>query len=57
MNNKFLSLWALGFLVLVIVAAVLAFVVLEGNAAHQASGWFIVALLTFLISIPMGKKK
>jgi uncharacterized membrane protein YtjA (UPF0391 family) len=52
-----LSLWSLGYLVLTIVAAVLAFVVLEGDVASQASGWFIVSILVFLVSIPMSKKK
>ncbi len=52
-----LSLWSLGYLVLTIVAAVLAFAVLEDDAASKALGWFIVATLIFLVSIPMSKKK
>ncbi len=52
-----LSLWSLGYFVLTIVAAVLAFVVLEGDDATTAVGFFILALLVFLISIPMSKKK
>ena len=51
-----LSLWSIGYLVLIIVAAVLAFVVLEGDAATKALGFFIVSILVFLVSIPMSKK-
>jgi uncharacterized membrane protein YtjA (UPF0391 family) len=51
-----LSLWSLGYLALIIVAAVFAFAVLEGDAAHTATGLFIVAVIMFLISIPMSKK-
>jgi uncharacterized membrane protein YtjA (UPF0391 family) len=40
-----------------IIAGIFAFVVLEGDAAHKASGWFIVATLIFLVSIPWSKKK
>jgi len=51
-----LSLWSIGYLALTIVAAVLAFIVLDGDAASKAFGWFIVAILVFLVSIPMSKK-
>jgi uncharacterized membrane protein YtjA (UPF0391 family) len=52
-----LSLWSLGYLALVIVAAIFAFVVLEGDAASKASGWFYVSVLVFLLSVPMSRKK
>jgi len=55
--NIFISyLWPIVYFVLTIIAAVFAFAVLEGDAASKALGWFIVAVIVFLVSIPMSRK-
>jgi uncharacterized membrane protein YtjA (UPF0391 family) len=56
LNIFILYLWPIVYFVLTMIAAILAFAVLEGDAALTARGWFIVAVLVFLVSIPMTRK-
>ena len=51
-----LSLWSIGYLILTVVAAVLAFFVLEGDDATMAVGFFVLSLWVLLLSILMSKK-
>ena len=49
--------WAVAFLVIAVIAAVLGFVVIAGTAALLAKVAFFVFLVLFLVSLVVGRRR